>query len=94
MFKIMCWTETDGEAVCPRCGCVETDDIATRRKFKCKARHMIHGQHQEASPQYLRQYAGEAAWKEDHRSEANGTQASRALRSAMMSPVSRNWSGY
>lgn len=31
------WPETDGEAVCPRCGCCETYDISTRRKFKCKA---------------------------------------------------------
>ncbi len=31
------WPETDGEAICPRCGCCETYDISTRRKFKCKA---------------------------------------------------------
>ncbi|WP_411816767.1 IS1595 family transposase [Hyphococcus sp. DH-69] len=31
------WPETDGDAICPRCGCVETYDISTRRKFKCKA---------------------------------------------------------
>jgi transposase-like protein len=31
------WPETDGEAVCPRCGCCETYNISTRRKFKCKA---------------------------------------------------------
>jgi transposase-like protein len=36
-FKRMRWAETDGEAVCPRCGCVETYDIATRRRFKCVA---------------------------------------------------------
>lgn len=33
------WPETEGEAVCLRCGCVETYDIATRRKFKCVACH-------------------------------------------------------
>lgn len=33
------WPETDGEAVCPRCGCCETYEISTRRKFKCKACH-------------------------------------------------------
>jgi transposase-like protein len=41
-YKTFCqmhWPETDGEAVCPRCGCVETYDIATRRKFKCVACH-------------------------------------------------------
>ena len=38
-FRQMRWSETDGEAVCPRCGCVETYDIATRRRFKCVACH-------------------------------------------------------
>lgn len=33
------WPETDGEAVCPECGCVETYKITTRRRFKCKACH-------------------------------------------------------
>lgn len=33
------WAETDGEAVCPDCGCCETYTISTRRKFKCKACH-------------------------------------------------------
>ena len=38
-FRALRWPETDGDAVCPRCGCVETYDIATRRKFKCVACH-------------------------------------------------------
>lgn len=38
-FRRLRWHETDGEAVCPRCGCVETYDIATRRRFKCVACH-------------------------------------------------------
>ncbi len=41
-YKTFCelrWQETQGEAVCPRCGCTETYDIATRRKFKCVACH-------------------------------------------------------
>lgn len=33
------WPETNGEAVCPDCGCCETYAITTRRKFKCKACH-------------------------------------------------------
>jgi transposase-like protein len=33
------WPETNGEAVCPACGCCETYAITTRRKFKCKACH-------------------------------------------------------
>jgi len=36
-FKQMRWPETDGDAVCPRCGCTETYDIKTRKRFKCKA---------------------------------------------------------
>lgn len=38
-YKVFCemrWPETDGEAVCPRCGCCENYNITTRRKFKCK----------------------------------------------------------
>ncbi|RYG93393.1 MAG: IS1595 family transposase, partial [Alphaproteobacteria bacterium] len=31
------WPETQGEAVCPDCGCVETYAITTRRRFKCAA---------------------------------------------------------
>ncbi|WP_421952903.1 IS1595 family transposase [Pelagibacterium sp.] len=33
-FKAMRWT--DGEPVCPKCGCCEAYEITTRRKFKCK----------------------------------------------------------
>lgn len=33
------WPETEGEAVCPRCGCVETYNITTRRRFKCVGCH-------------------------------------------------------
>ena len=36
-FCDMRWPETDGEAVCPKCGHDETYNITTRRKFKCKA---------------------------------------------------------
>lgn len=38
-FKLLRWPETDGEAVCPRCGCVETYDISSRRRFKCVGCH-------------------------------------------------------
>ncbi|RVQ67027.1 IS1595 family transposase [Croceicoccus ponticola] len=33
------WPENQGEAICPRCGCVETYNITSRRKFKCVACH-------------------------------------------------------
>lgn len=59
-----------------------------------RLRRMIRGQHHKVSAKYLHQYAGEAAWKEDHRREANGALAGRITRLAMSSPVSRNWKGY
>lgn len=31
------WPETDGEPICPRCGCIEAYKITTRRRFKCAA---------------------------------------------------------
>lgn len=34
-FRKLRWQ--DGEAVCPKCGCLETYEISTRRKFKCAA---------------------------------------------------------
>jgi len=33
------WSETNGEAVCPRCAHDKAYKITTRRKFKCKACH-------------------------------------------------------
>jgi len=38
-FCAIRWHGTDGEAVCPRCGCVDSYKITTRRKHKCKACH-------------------------------------------------------
>jgi transposase-like protein len=31
------WPATDGEAVCPKCGCIDTYGIASRRQFECAA---------------------------------------------------------
>lgn len=36
MFRKLRWPQTDGAPVCPRCGSVESYEITTRRKFKCK----------------------------------------------------------
>jgi transposase-like protein len=36
-FKRLRWVSTDGEPVCPKCGCLDHYDIPTRRKFKCAA---------------------------------------------------------
>jgi transposase-like protein len=33
------WPETDGEAVCPKCGCCETYNITSRRRYKCVGCH-------------------------------------------------------
>src|SRR5690349_8996976 len=33
------WPETNGEAVCPDCGCCDVYAITTRRRFKCAACH-------------------------------------------------------
>ncbi len=35
-FRKVRWPETDGEPVCPVCGCCESYDLAARRVFKCK----------------------------------------------------------
>jgi transposase-like protein len=33
------WLETEGEPVCPRCGCLNAYRVSTRRKFKCASCH-------------------------------------------------------
>jgi transposase-like protein len=38
-FRKLRWPETDGGAICPRCGSFDAYDIASRRKFKCAACH-------------------------------------------------------
>lgn len=38
-FRKMRFHETDGEAVCPRCGCYEVYNTTTRKRFKCVACH-------------------------------------------------------
>ncbi len=34
-FKAIRWANNDGEAVCPRCGCVEIYNLSDNRRFKC-----------------------------------------------------------
>ncbi|WP_031549933.1 IS1595 family transposase [Parvularcula oceani] len=62
--------------------------------FFSRLRRMIEGQHHGVSPKHLHAYATHAAWLEDHRREANGTLAGRALQNALWAPVSRTWAGY
>lgn len=37
IFRKVRWAETDGEPVCPECGCCESYDLKTRQVYKCKA---------------------------------------------------------
>ncbi len=52
------------------------------------------GVHHHFSAQYLHQYAGEMAWREDHRRVSNGEQYQTVSKLALAHPVSRNWKGY
>lgn len=62
--------------------------------FFSRLRRMVVGQHHGVSAQYLYQYGNEAAWKEDHRRDDNGTAFRKTLRNALTSPISRVWAGY
>ena len=62
--------------------------------FLARLRRMVVGQHHHVSPQYLYQFANEAAWKEDHRRLSNGELSYKQVGLAMAHPVSRVWSGY
>ena len=62
--------------------------------YFARLRRMVVGQHHHVSPQYLHQYANQAAWLEDNRRKDNGALAFGLVQNAMGSPVSRNWKGY
>lgn len=38
-FKTIRWAETDGEPVCPECGCLEHYWLATQNRWKCRGCH-------------------------------------------------------
>lgn len=59
-----------------------------------RLRRMVTGQHHGVSPKYLHQYAGHAAWLEDHRRRSNGANANGVIANAMSAPVSAIWAGY
>ncbi len=59
-----------------------------------RLRRMVQGQHHHVSPQYLHQYANQAAWLEDNRCVDNGALAHGLAQSAMGCRVSRSWKGY
>ena len=52
------------------------------------------GQHHHISGAYLHAYAGEMAWREDHRRETNGALFMLTAAAAAAHPVSRQWKGY
>jgi hypothetical protein len=62
--------------------------------FFSRLRRAEIGVHHHIAGPYLNAYAGEMAWREDNRRVANGSQAGMVVRSAMVSPVSRQWKGY
>jgi hypothetical protein len=59
-----------------------------------RLRRMVVGQHHHVSPQYLHQYANQAAWLEDNRRTSNGGLAFGLVANAMECTVSRAWKGY
>jgi transposase-like protein len=36
-FKAIRWASTEGDPVCPRCGCIEIYNLSDNRRFKCAA---------------------------------------------------------
>lgn len=38
-YRNIRWSDTDGEPVCPECGCCDSYDLKTRQVYKCKACH-------------------------------------------------------
>jgi hypothetical protein len=59
-----------------------------------RLRRMEVGTHHHIAGKYLNAYAGEAAWREDHRRVDNGNQAAMVGAALMAGGVSRQWAGY
>jgi hypothetical protein len=86
------WTvERVNHSVCYSDNGINTNMVES---FFSRLRRMVRGQHHHVSPQYLYQYANQAAWLEDHRRESNGALAMGLLKEAIGSRVSRQWKGY
>jgi transposase-like protein len=62
--------------------------------FFSRLRRAELGQHHHISGKYLAAYAGEMAWREDTRRQANGALHEAATGAALAHPVSRVWKGY
>lgn len=62
--------------------------------YYSRLRRMEIGTHHHIAGKYLNAYAGEAAWREDHRRVDNGNQAAKVGAALMTGGVSRQWAGY
>jgi transposase-like protein len=62
--------------------------------FFSRVRRAEIGTHHHIAGPYLGNYAGELAWREDHRRISNGEQYLLATNAALKHPVSRQWKGY
>ncbi len=62
--------------------------------FFSRMRRAEIGVHHRIAGPYLSAYAGEMAWRENHRRVANGGQYDMVVSAALHHPVSRQWKGY
>jgi transposase-like protein len=62
--------------------------------FFSRLRRAEIGTHHSIAGLYLAMYAGEMAWRENHRRVSNGEQYLIATNATLTSPVSRHWKGY
>jgi hypothetical protein len=62
--------------------------------FFARFRRAEIGQHHRLSGRYIGQYAGEMAWREDHRRLANGALFELTAAAALHHPKSVRWAGY
>jgi transposase-like protein len=73
-----------------------TDEANTNQaeSFFSRIRRAEIGIHHHIAGPYLNAYAGEMAWRENHRRINNGRQYLMIADAALKSPVSRQWKGY
>jgi transposase-like protein len=62
--------------------------------FFSRLRRAEIGTHHHIAGPYLKAYAREMAWREDHRRVSNGEQYLKVANAALTHPVSRQWKGY
>jgi len=62
--------------------------------YNARLRRAEYGQHHRINGQYLQQYANEAAWREDFRTEGNERHWRLVIRTSLNMKKSRVWCGY